>query len=72
MTPSQQAKAQAGMKLSEVSELTGVSPQTLTNWHKHKQQLFKVLLKGCVVEKGNIWTKPKGGCLTGQTSQPKN
>ena len=21
---------------------------------------------------GNIWTKPKGGRLTGQTSQPKN
>jgi len=47
MTPSQQAKTQAGMKLSEVSELTGVSPQTLANWHKHKPKLFAVVLAGC-------------------------
>lgn len=47
MTPSQQAKA-AGLKsLTEVSNQTGVSLQTLTNWHKHKPRLFAVVVKGC-------------------------
>jgi len=47
MTPSQQAK-QAGLKsLAQVSELTGVSFQTLNNWAKHKPDLFKVVLIGC-------------------------
>jgi len=48
MTPSQQAKA-AGLKsLSQVTEMTGVSLQTLSNWHKHKQELFKAVIAGCV------------------------
>lgn len=48
MTPSQQAKA-AGLKsLLAVSEITGVSLQTLTNWHKNKPKLFSVVLAGCV------------------------
>lgn len=47
MTPSQQAKA-AGLKsLTQVSELTGVSLQTLTNWHRNKARLFAVVLAGC-------------------------
>ena len=46
MTPSQQAKA-AGLKsLKEVSELTGVSIQTLINWHKNKPDLFRVVIFG--------------------------
>ena len=49
-TPSQQAKA-AGLKsLLQVSELTGVSMQTLDNWAKNKSDLFRVLLAGCVAE----------------------
>lgn len=52
MTPSQQAKA-AGLKsLSQVSELTGQSLQTLSNWAKDKPELFRVVLLGCVVEIG--------------------
>jgi len=48
MTPSQQAKA-AGLKsLSQVTEVTGVSLQTLSNWHKHKPELFKAVIAGCV------------------------
>ncbi len=48
MTPSQQAKA-AGLKnLAAVTQITGVSPQTLTNWHRHKPELFKVVIAGCV------------------------
>lgn len=47
MTPSQQAKA-AGLKsLSQVSELTGQSLQTLSNWAKHKPDLFFIVLLGC-------------------------
>lgn len=48
MSPSRQAKA-AGLKnLSQVSELTGVSLQTLTNWHKNKPKLFNIVLLGCL------------------------
>jgi hypothetical protein len=46
-TPSQQAKA-AGLKsLTEVSIQTGVSLQTLINWHENKPRLFAVVLAGC-------------------------
>lgn len=46
MTPSQQAKA-AGLKsLLQVSELTGVSIQTLSNWAKNKPKLFRAVLLG--------------------------
>ena len=48
MTPAQQAKA-AGLKsLTQVSQLTGVSLNTLTNWHRHKPDLFRVVLAGCL------------------------
>jgi hypothetical protein len=48
MTPSQQAK-EAGLKnLLQVQKLTSVSAQTLTNWHKDKPELFKIVLLGCV------------------------
>ena len=47
MTPAQQAKAEGLKSLSQVSEMTGVSLQTLTNWAKNKPQLFKVVLAGC-------------------------
>jgi hypothetical protein len=47
MTPSQQAKA-AGLKnLTQVSEITGVSLNTLTNWHRDKPDLFRIVLIGC-------------------------
>lgn len=47
MTASETAK-QAGLKnLSEVSELTGVSTQTLNNWHNDKPLLFRVVIAGC-------------------------
>ncbi len=50
MTPSQQAKA-AGLKsLSQVMGLTGVSLQTLTNWHRDKPELFAVVLLGCLAK----------------------
>jgi hypothetical protein len=48
MTPSQQAKNQGLASLAQVSKLTKQSPQTLTNWHKHKPELFAIVLLGCV------------------------
>jgi hypothetical protein len=47
MTPSQQAKAEGLSGLSAVSKLTGVSLQTLSNWHKDKPDLFRIVLAGC-------------------------
>lgn len=48
MTPSQVAKA-AGLKsLSQVSRMTDVSLQTLTNWHRNKPKLFAVVIAGCM------------------------
>ena len=59
MTPSQKTKA-SGLKLVEVSQLTGVSIQTLTNWHKNKNELFNVVLSGCVVKKLNAAISKEG------------
>lgn len=47
MTPAQQAKWEGLKSLSQVSEMTGVSLQTLTNWAKNKPELFDVVLLGC-------------------------
>ena len=52
MTPSQKTKA-SGLKLVEVSNLTGVSIQTLTNWYKNKPILFDVVLSGCIAKRLN-------------------
>ena len=51
MTPSQQAK-KAGLKsLLEVSEITGVSIQTLSNWAKSKPKLFSAVILGSALAK---------------------
>ena len=48
MTAARQAKA-AGLKsLAQVSEMTGVSRQTLENWFKNKPDLFAIVLAGCL------------------------
>lgn len=54
MTPSQQAKSAGLYSLAQMSRISGVAVSTLKDWHKHKQQLFKVVLVGCVKEKGEI------------------
>ena len=46
-SPSQQAKAEGLKSLSQVSEMTGQSLQTLSNWSKNKPELFKIVLLGC-------------------------
>jgi hypothetical protein len=48
MTPSEQAKNAGLPSLAAVTELTGTSPQTLSNWQKYKPELFKTVLAGCV------------------------
>jgi len=52
MTASKQAKAKGLTNLKQVSDLTGVSPQTLDNWYKHKPELFETVLCGCVARLG--------------------
>jgi hypothetical protein len=48
MTTSEQCKA-AGLKsLAELSKISGVSVQTLINWHKDKPALFSVVVAGAV------------------------
>ena len=47
MTASKQAKELGLKSLTQVSELTGQSLQTLTNWFHDKPELFNVVLLGC-------------------------
>lgn len=35
-------------KLTEVSEMTGISRKTLTNWAVSRPELFRVVLLGCL------------------------
>jgi hypothetical protein len=46
MTPSQQAKKAGLDSLAELSRLSGVSIQTLINWHKNKAALFEIVCLG--------------------------
>lgn len=47
MTAAKAAKA-AGLKsLAVVSDLTGVSTQTLNNWFNDKPKLFEIVIAGC-------------------------
>lgn len=47
MTPSQQAKSVGLKSLTQVSQITGVSLNTLTNWQRDKPDLFRIVLLGC-------------------------
>ncbi len=48
MTASKQAKELGLNSLTQVSELTGQSLQTLTNWFNDKPELFEIILLGCL------------------------
>lgn len=52
LTPSQQAKSVGLKSLTQASQITGVSLNTLTNWHRDKPELFRIVLLGCVAELG--------------------
>jgi len=60
MTPAQQAKAAGLESLAVVIEMTGISRQTLENWHRNRPQLFDVILAGCVakLERGGHGDRP--------------
>lgn len=47
-TAAQQAIKLGLESLTQVSECTGVSLQTLDNWSKNKPKLFKIVLLGCL------------------------
>jgi len=54
MTASKQAKELGLKNLTQVSELTGKSLQTLTNWFNDKPELFEVVLLGCAAKLGLV------------------
>lgn len=54
MTPSKQAKELGLKSLTQVSELTGKSLQTLTNWFNEQPELFEVVLLGCKAKLGLV------------------
>ena len=47
-TPAKQAKATGLKSLSQVSEMTGISLQTLSVWHKSRPKLYAIILRGCI------------------------
>jgi len=45
---SDQAKKEGLKSLSQITEITGVSTQTLNNWFNNKRNLFNIVVFGCV------------------------
>jgi len=48
LTPGKAAKEFGLKSLLQVQQITGQSAQTLTNWHRDKPELFKIVILGCV------------------------
>ena len=51
-TPAGAAKSSGLKSLTQVSQITGVSLNTLTNWHRDKPELFRIVLLGCLADIG--------------------
>jgi len=49
MTPSEQCKTAGLYSLAELSRISTVSAQTLSNWHREKPVLFATVLAGAVL-----------------------
>jgi hypothetical protein len=47
-TPGQKVRSKGISSLAEVSDMTGQSIQTLSNWHYNKEKLFDVVLAGVI------------------------
>lgn len=47
LTPSQHCKAH-GFNLADLSKASGLSRQTLINWHKSRPEVFRLLVLGVV------------------------
>jgi hypothetical protein len=54
MTAAKKSKELGLKSLTQVSQLTKQSPQTLTNWFNDKPELFDVVLLGCVAKLGLV------------------
>lgn len=50
MTAAKQARAKGLDSLQQVANMTGQSRETLSNWHKFKTDLFRIVLTGCKKE----------------------
>jgi hypothetical protein len=48
ITAAKQAKLYGLKKLAQVTEVTGVSSQTLDNWQKTKPELFRAVCLGSI------------------------
>jgi AcrR family transcriptional regulator len=48
MTASQKARSKGLDSLAQITRITGVSKETLTNWHKNKESLFNIVIIGCL------------------------
>ena len=46
MKPSEMCKKAGLAGLQELANLTEVGDRTLINWHKHKPQLFRIVILG--------------------------
>lgn len=53
-TPSEQSKFYGCKGLRHLSEITGVSEQTLINWHESRPDLFKIICVGAAKESKKI------------------
>lgn len=53
-TASKKAKELGLKSLTQASELTGQSLQTLINWFNDKPELFEVVLLGCAAKLGLV------------------
>jgi len=47
LKPSERCKELGLNGLTQMSEMTSQSVQTLNNWFKHKRELFEIVLLGC-------------------------
>lgn len=54
MSPSEQCRAGGLESLAELVRLTGVSEQTLINWHRNKTRLFDIVVAGAVAIKESL------------------
>lgn len=54
VTPAKKIKSYGLQGLTQVCTLTGQSPQTISNWHYSKPELFEVVLLGCVAKLGLV------------------
>lgn len=48
MTPTQYIQQRGLHNLAQVTALTGISRQTLSNWYHNRKRLFDIVVTGCI------------------------